>query len=432
VNGTGEKPLPCACFSLEENGGELARSRVTLKQTGELFPDSYDAGTLTEQISDQIHAPPAPSSRFCSVLHHHHQLPPVAKSSIFRPFAAGIVVALATSQQEYKSATKPSREASMEAAMRGEKKRGLTTRSVKRLRIPSLCLALLLGQVGCSHVSPMPEHVRAGLGVVAVVAPPAPPESTFGYPVPSRAGASLAGASAGLGVGVLAGAGCFVLAPIFELALAPCAIAIWTPVMLVTGGVEGAVKGVPISEVWRSARALKDAVGEPRVPRVLAERVTAEASRRIGDGRARFAAGAPPEGKSKRPRYRALAADGVDTVLEVRVERLDLERIKFFGLSESYGWSFSIENLIDAPLTLAVEGRGRVLRASDGRTLYESAVTQRAGSRKFTEWGREGAAEFRRERDRLLEALAEDIANAMFGPAPSPPESAPPAPAPDQ
>jgi hypothetical protein len=29
---------------------------VTLKQTGELFPDGHDAGTLTKQISDQIHS----------------------------------------------------------------------------------------------------------------------------------------------------------------------------------------------------------------------------------------------------------------------------------------------------------------------------------------------------------------------------------------
>src|SRR5712692_2060469 len=115
------------------------------------------------------------------------------------------------------------------------------------MRMPrSLVLAqvalLLVASAGCAAKTtrpPMPDRVRNELGAVAVVAPPVRPESSLAHPVPSRAGAAAAGASAGLGVGVLAGAGCLGTA---GLAWPACLVAVWTPVMVVTGGIEGAVK----------------------------------------------------------------------------------------------------------------------------------------------------------------------------------------------
>lgn len=277
---------------------------------------------------------------------------------------------------------------------------------------------LLVASAGCAAKTtrpPMPDHVPNELGAVAVVAPPARPESSFAYPVPSRAGAAAVGAGAGLGAGVLAGAACFVppLAP-------ACLLVYWTPVMVVTGGVEGAVKGVPIAEFKVSAASLRDAAGEPDLARSLAERVATEAARRVGEGRVRFTADALPEGGAGSARSPGPAGVGVDTVLEVRLERLGLKRV--VRDNPGYGWSFSVESLIDAPLTLVVEARVRVLRAADGMTLYKGAFTHRAGGQKFTEWGREGAAAFRRERDLALAAVAEDIASTIFGPAPAPPE----------
>jgi len=279
---------------------------------------------------------------------------------------------------------------------------------------------LLVASAGCAAKtapSVIPERVRSELGAVAVIAPPAPPGSSLSYPVPSRAGAALTGASAALGVGAVAGAACF---GTLGLVWPACLIAIWTPVMVVTGVVEGASKGVPLADLRASAAALKDAVGEPDLGRRFAERVATEAQRRVGEGRVRFAADAMSDVVSPRP-----DTDGVDTVLEVRLEQLALERTAG-STSSSYGPSFSVERLIDAPLALTVKAHARVLRAADGTTLYERTFTQRAGSQKFTEWGREDAAEFRRERDRALEAVAEEIASHIFGPAPLSSESAPP------
>lgn len=48
---------------------------------------------------------------------------------------------------------------------------------------------------------------------------------------------------------------------------------------------------------------------------------------------------------------------------------------------------------------------------------------RRTGSAKFTEWGREAATQFRRDRDLLLHATAQDIVDRILGPASAPLES---------
>lgn len=289
---------------------------------------------------------------------------------------------------------------------------------------PALALGhvalLLIAASGCAAKTSrqwMPEQVRSELGTVAVVASPEPPESSFAYPVPSRAGAAVTGAGAALGVGAVAGAACF--AYIWPA----CLLALWTPVMMVTNTVEGAIKGVPIADLRASAASLKSAVGEAGLSSRLAERVASEAQRRVGENRIRIAANGLPETGNQR--YAALAAEGVDTVVEVQLERFQLERAASSSAFSGYGPSvITIEKLIDAPLAFTVEARVRVLRAADGTVLYKTAFNRRAGHQKFTEWGREDAAQFRGERDRALESIADEIAGEIFGTVPAPPEPA--------
>ena len=282
---------------------------------------------------------------------------------------------------------------------------------------------LLIASSGCATKTTrqwMPEQVRAELGTVAVVTSPERPEWSFAYPVPSRAGAAATGAGAALGVGAAAGAVCLGSS---GYVVPACFIAVWTPVMMVTNGFEGAVKGVPISDVRASAASLKNAAAEPELATRLAERVASEGRRRLGEGRIRLAAdGLPDTGNL---RYAALASEGVDTVLEVQLDRLQLQRAVTVGAlsGDGYGWSLiSVEKLIDAPLEFTIAGRVRVLRATDGTVLYKTTFDRRAGHQKFTEWGREDAAQFRGERDRALESIAEEIAGEIFGLVPAPPE----------
>ena len=276
---------------------------------------------------------------------------------------------------------------------------------------------LLVASSGCAAKTThqwIPEQVRAGLGTVAVVTSPEPPEWSFAYPVPSRAGAAAAGAGAALGVGAAAGAACLGTSGYFFPA---CFVAVWTPVMMVTNAFEGAVKGVPIADVKSSAASLKNAVTEPELATRLAERVASEGQRRGGESRVRLAADGLPDTRDLR--YAALASAGVNTVVEVQIERLQLERAAaasaFSG--SGYGWSIiSVEKLIDAPLQFTIAARVRVVRAADGTVVYEMVFNRRTGYQKFTEWGREEATGFRGERDSAIESIAQELAGELFGP----------------
>lgn len=290
-------------------------------------------------------------------------------------------------------------------------------KTVRALAVGPVAL-LVIASSGCAARTARPwmsEQLRSELGRVAVVTLPEQPESSFAYPVPSKAGAVVIGAGAALGVGAVAGAGCF------AYVLPACLIALWTPVMMVTNGVEGAVKGVPIADLRASAVSLKNAAGEPDLSSRFAGRVASEALRRVGEDRVRLVANGRPDAGDRH--YAALAAEGVDTVVEVQIDRLRLARAPSTSAFSGYGPSvITVEKLIDAPLEFTVEARVRVLRATDGTVLYKAAFNRRAGHQKFTEWGREDAVQFRSERERALESIAEEIAGEIFGPVPPVPE----------
>jgi hypothetical protein len=134
----------------------------------------------------------------------------------------------------------------------------------------SALLGILLA--GCAGHGPprLAERDRARLGTIAVIAAEVPPEWSFTYPVPSGSGAAFAGIGAGLGTGVLSGALCMVS---FGRVVEACGLAIWTPVMMVSGGIEGGRKGVPLAEFAAAAGALALVAGESQVQEALRDQI---------------------------------------------------------------------------------------------------------------------------------------------------------------
>lgn len=278
----------------------------------------------------------------------------------------------------------------------------------------AMSLSLLVLEEGCAPRSTplLKESMRASLGEVAVVSAEAPPDRQFTRPVPSAAGASAVGVGAGLGVGVLGGAACFVT---YGLFYPGCAVALWTPVMMVTGGVEGAKKGVPLAELHEASEALEQTASEPYVQEALRDELVRTISAydvervvtaRIGRGPLTLADGAD---------YRALAEEGVTSVIEVAVLSLDLVRTSIPGKQPSYGPSFSVQRLIDPPLRLRVHARVRVLHAADGAELYAHTFVYDSPINIFVGWGRDNARAFRDARQSAVEALARQIADALIG-----------------
>ena len=278
----------------------------------------------------------------------------------------------------------------------------------------TMSLSLLLLEEGCAPRSTplLTGSARASLGEVAVVSTEAPPDRQFTRPVPSAAGASAVGVGAGLGVGVLGGAACFATLGYFVPA---CAVALWTPVMMVTGGVEGAKKGVSLTQLHEASEALEQTASEPYVQEVLRDqlvRVISEydveraVTARIGRGPSTLTDGAD---------YRALAEEGVTSVIEVAVLSLDLERASIPGKQPGYGPSFSVQRLIDPPLRLHVRARARLVRVADGAELYAHTFVYDSQIDSFLSWGRDNARAFRDARQSAVEVLARQIAEALIG-----------------
>lgn len=281
--------------------------------------------------------------------------------------------------------------------------------------------ALAVGQWGCAaHVAPPPgpsDAIRAQVGAAGVVASEFAPETDFSHPVPGKPLAALVGMTGNLGVGVLGAAACLGTYGAFSLA---CVVAIWTPGMMVTGIVEGVDKGVTVSDWLDSSRNLGRAAPEREAQETLRDAVVATAvGRRTGQPAVSLLEGGPRDVKASAS-YRPLAAQGLDTVLEVAVVRLDLERAPRGPLG-TYGLSLSWENVFDPSLELVVEARARLVRVADDAVLFTRPYRHSGPRRTFVEWGRDGAEPFREALDTALKALGNEIAGDFFGFPPAPP-----------
>jgi|RhiMetStandDraft_4_1073278.scaffolds.fasta_scaffold51810_1 hypothetical protein len=292
----------------------------------------------------------------------------------------------------------------------------------------SALLGVLLA--GCAGHGPprLAERDRARLGTIAVIAAEVPPEWSFTYPVPSGPGAAFAGIGAGLGTGVLSGALCMVS---FGRVVEACGLAIWTPVMMVSGGIEGGRKGVPLAEFVAAAGALALVAGESQVQEALRDQIVRLLLAREESRSGAAWAGRGPIGPEERRDYRALAAEGVDTVVEVYVLDVRLARPLRAGSKPAYGVSPSFEDIINPTLELRARARLRVIRTSDGAEILTHTFGRAEPGDDFAGWGRAGAERFRTARSVAADGLARAITEALLGEA-APPSSPPPAPLPEE
>jgi len=285
----------------------------------------------------------------------------------------------------------------------------------------SVLLAILSAVAGgCAGHRPqrLAEPHRARLGTIAVAAAEAPPEWSLTYPVPTGPGAAAAGVGAGLGTGVVSGALCFVS---FGGLPEACALTIWTPVMMISGGIEGGRKGVALAEFLDAANALALVAGESHVQEALRDEIVRlllagederSVAARIGQG---------PTAPGERRDYRPLAAEGVDTVVEVYVLDVRLARSTRAGTRPRYGVSPSFEDIINPTLDLRIRARLRVIRTSDGVELLTYTFGRSELGGDFVGWGRAGAERLRLSRSDAAQRLAREIVAALLGDSSVPP-----------
>ena len=270
--------------------------------------------------------------------------------------------------------------------------------SSRSLIVILLSFTFLLGHCGYAVQTPYilpptpPEEVKAQLGAVGVVSACFPPEITFKEPMGK--GAGMATGAGGFASATIVGA---VTEPSFfwsdEMFLFVVALA---SVAAVVGGIWGAVEGVS-PEKREAARETIDAacmgVKFQEMMRDCVIQVGREQTRRPLIALEEKG----PTADGEQVSYHNLGAKAIDTVLEVSVLKFGLEG-----------------NGINPPLALTMTERTRLIRAADGKVLYDHRLTYSGAKRKLVDWSTDNAQPLREELERCCRRLAERIIEETF------------------
>jgi hypothetical protein len=168
------------------------------------------------------------------------------------------------------------------------------------------------------------------------------------------------------------------------------------PIGTVSGAVEGAIEGVPREQIERADLELRKAADEVDVSSLLRGRLLEEAQRNT-----RYVLRTPLPSSDEQDctaRYKKLAQEGVDTVLEVSILSMGLG-----GNREP-----------NPPLQLVIRARVRLVQAIDGRELYAYPWVSTYGSHRFTEWAENHAQPFRSGIERVTGLAARGIIEELF------------------
>lgn len=253
---------------------------------------------------------------------------------------------------------------------------------------------------GCSHtpeICTMPpdkvEEIRSNLGNVGVVIAPYRAEQKFRKPAKGVVG----GAGRGLVVGAALPVAAGFASPIpFGSIIGLFFVPITAPV----GMVYGAVKAVPAEEVEKAEAAIAQA--NVRLQTYNAEGALCREVVRLGLERTdlKFVSlpGIGPQSSEEFLQYDQLDMEGIDTVLEMRLEEEGL-----WGLYT-----------IDPASSAFVEIRVRLIRRGDNEILLEDTVYCASEQRKYVEWAADEGQLFYNDIISCIPSLAEKVVADLF------------------
>jgi hypothetical protein len=117
--------------------------------------------------------------------------------------------------------------------------------------------------------------------------------------------------------------------------------------------------------------------------------------------------------------YRHLTPQGIDTILEVTVQRMALE--PYVGRAKASGsvWRISADEL-NPSLYLFATTRTRVIKTVDDSVLFVATRQHEGSAATFTEWAANDAQALRDELDRFFPCLAAEVVTQVFGVSVSP------------
>ena len=276
-------------------------------------------------------------------------------------------------------------------------------------------IALLLAGCAAKTVaSPLAPDTRSAFGSIGVVGATFRPAVALTAPPPlGGLGGGVKAAAAGLGLGVLGAAGCFITAGYVPVA---CGIALLTPYWVGRGAVEGTLRAVPASERRESKAALLAAAKETDYAQMLLDGIVEQGSHRTPMAPPRPLPLAGPATADERPVY-SEAIGQADTILEVALLQLALRDAPDPSMGEPPGFleATSFTPLVDPWLMVRIDARVRVVRSADAAVLFERTFDTMAGRAKFTEWAENDARQFREALANGVRDLAWIIGTEVFG-----------------
>ena len=288
----------------------------------------------------------------------------------------------------------------------------------------ALCLLVLSVLLGCAHTPPSPlaEATKAHLGTIGVVSAPVTPEVDYRTPGQGGKGGAAIGAAKGLGLGVLGAVGCLGALGGCAECVVGCALAAATPYLTVRYAVDQATEGVAPDTIEAAETAIKAVLTERKHQALARDALFRVATTHTGQ-KLVLLPDPGPTTSSEAPRYQPLAERGIDTVLEITVQRIALRR----ATGNSSLLRISATDL-DPYLTLVVTTRRRLVRTADGTVLYDHAGEHTGQGATFPDWGAKGAQFLQEGLDRLFREIAGEVVAQVFGVA-VPPATEPAAPA---
>jgi hypothetical protein len=271
-----------------------------------------------------------------------------------------------------------------------------------------LSIMLLSGSAGCadsprlSLLPPPPsEKVRTSLGTIGVVPARFAPDAKMALPAKGWLSGVGRGAGQGAAVGAIIGGEIGVHPQISYIILTPVTVPAFaltgSIVGIIAGSIYGAVTAPSPETVKQAESALNAAILDLKIQGAIGDRVMKIVQDQTRQ-RIILLANQDPLTPGKAISYRPLAEKGTDTILEISVPALRLERD--LGANPA--------------MALFMTLRARLIRTTDDELLYDGTVEYRSGKHRFTEWAADQAKRFRKAVNQGCQRLAERITEEIF------------------
>lgn len=281
-----------------------------------------------------------------------------------------------------------------------------------------LCSLLIVVQWGCATPSAkLPSEIQAQLGRIGVLSAQYIPAFEFALPAKGWLGGAGRGAVGGTKAFIIlvplgavgGGVGMIAFNPALLLVSAGALIA--GSGYLIIGPFYGAAAAETPETVEEAEAHLKVSLASMRIQQTMRDHVV-QAAQSLANRDLTVLDGQGPESSSDLLTYFPIQDTQIDSVLELRVNRVWLSTSESFLKADLRNLSQVLQ--INPSLSLGMEVRGRLIRTADKVVLYDNTWKHEGGSHVFAEWAANDAQLLVEEFERAYDVLSNQMVTMIF------------------